>query len=86
MCVLSCISCVQLFETLWTVARQAPLPWDSPGKNTRVGCHGPAPGDLPDSGIKPASLTSPALTGGFFPTSATWTLITYQESVRYFDP
>ena len=24
--------------TLWTVARQAPLPMDSPGKNTAVGC------------------------------------------------
>ena len=25
--------------TPWTVARQVPLPWDSPGKNTGVGCH-----------------------------------------------
>ena len=24
-------------ETPWTVARQAPRPWDSPGKNTGVG-------------------------------------------------
>ena len=31
----------------------------------------PSPEDLPDPGIKPMSLTSPALTGGFF-TSATW--------------
>ena len=30
------------------------------------------PGDLPDPGIKPASLTSPALAGGFFTTNATW--------------
>ena len=29
----------------------------------------PAPGDLPEPEIKPAS---PALTGGFFTTSATW--------------
>ena len=36
---LSHFSCVQLFVTPWTVAHQAPLPWDSPGKNTRVGCH-----------------------------------------------
>ena len=35
-----------------------------------VGCH--APGDLPDPGIKPASLMSPALAGRFFTTSATW--------------
>ena len=33
-----CMSCIQLFATLWTVAHQAPL-WDSPGKNTGVGCH-----------------------------------------------
>ena len=30
---------VQLFATLWTVARQAPLSVNSPGKNTGVGCH-----------------------------------------------
>ena len=28
----------------------------------------PTPGDLPDPGIEPASLTSPALAGGFFTT------------------
>ena len=32
----------------------------------------PPPGDLPDPGIKPSSLLSPALAGGFFTTSATW--------------
>ena len=26
-------------QTSWTVTRQAPCPWNSPGKNTRVGCH-----------------------------------------------
>ena len=31
----------------------------------------PIPGDLPDSGIEPTSLTSPALAGGFFTTSTT---------------
>ena len=30
------------------------------------------PGDLPDPGIKPTPLKSPALAGGFFTTSATW--------------
>ena len=30
------------------------------------------PGDLPDSGIKLTSLTSPALAGGFFTTGTTW--------------
>ena len=32
----------------------------------------PPPGDLPDPGIEPVSLTSPALAGGFFITSTTW--------------
>ena len=32
----------------------------------------PPPGDLPDPGIKPRSLMSPAVAGGFFSTSATW--------------
>ena len=30
------------------------------------------PGDLSNPGIKPASLMSPALAGGFFTTSSTW--------------
>ena len=32
----------------------------------------PPPGDLPDPGIEPVSLLSPALAGGFFTISATW--------------
>ena len=32
----------------------------------------PLPEDLPNPGIKPALLTSPALVGGFFTTSTTW--------------
>ena len=36
---LSGISRVQLCVTPETAAHQAPRPWDSPGKNTGVGCH-----------------------------------------------
>jgi len=32
----------------------------------------PPPGDLPDPGIKPMSLMSPALAGRLFTASATW--------------
>ena len=32
----------------------------------------PSSGDLPDPGIEPMSLTSPALAGGFFRASTTW--------------
>ena len=38
-CMLSHFSHVQLFVTLWTEAAKLLYPWDSPGKNTRVGCH-----------------------------------------------
>ena len=50
--------------TPWTVACQAPLPWNSLSKNTGVvkkkkeywsGLPFPSPGDLPDPGIKPRS-------------------------------
>ena len=32
----------------------------------------PPPGDLPDQGIQPTYLVSPALAAGLFTTSATW--------------
>ena len=70
-CVLSCFSCVHHFVTLWTIACQAPL---SMGFSRLEYCGGlpcPPPGDLPDPGIEPAFLTSPALAGGFFTTSTT---------------
>ena len=38
-------------------------PWDSPGKNTGVGCHFLLQGNLLDPGIEPRCAT---LTGGFF--------------------
>ena len=36
---LSCFHCVRLCATSSMAAHQAPCPWDSPGKNTGVGCH-----------------------------------------------
>ena len=69
---LSHFSDVWLFVTLLTVDCQAP---PSRGFSRQDYCSGlpcPPPGDLPDSGIEPASLMSPALAGGFFTTSATW--------------
>ena len=32
----------------------------------------PPPGDLPDPGIEPVSLMSPALAGGFLTANTTW--------------
>ena len=37
-----------------------------------MGSHFLLQGNLPDPGIKPMSLTSPALAGGFFTIRATW--------------
>ena len=68
-CMLSRLSQVQLFATLWTIAHQAPLSMGFSRKEywNKLPC--PPPGDLPDPGIKPASLTSPALVGSFFTTA-----------------
>ena len=59
------LSIVQLFATPWTVAHQAPLSMGFSRQEHWSGLPFPPPGDLPDSGIKPAS---PALAGGFFTT------------------
>ena len=71
LCVLCCFSHVQLSVTVGTVARQAHLSRDSPGRNTEVDCHALLQGIFPTQGWNP-HLLSPALTGGFFTTSATW--------------
>ena len=72
MCVLSHFSRVQLCATPWTVARQAPLSMGFSRQEYWSGLPCPPPGDLPNPGIEPVSLTSPALAGRFFTTSATW--------------
>ena len=65
---LSRFSHFQLCETVWTVARQAPLSTGLSRQNTAVGCHG----NLANPGIEPKSLLCPALAGRFFTTFATW--------------
>ena len=63
-------SCLTLCD-LWTVARQAPLSMGFSRQEYWSGLPCPPPGDLPDPGIEPASLKSPALAGVFFTTSIT---------------
>jgi len=63
---------VWLFATLWTVACQAPLSMGLSRQEYWSGLSCPPPGDLPDPGMEPVSLMSPALGGGFFTTSANW--------------
>ena len=55
-----------------TVACQTPLSMEFSRQEYWSGLPFPSPGDLPDTGIEPASLTSPALAGGFFTTGTTW--------------
>ena len=69
---LSCLNCVRLFETLWTVALQAPLSVGFSRQEYWSGLPCPPPGDLPNPGVKPTSLKSPAVADGFFTTSTTW--------------
>ena len=61
-CVLSCFICVQLCEMLRTAARQAPLFIGFSRQEYWSGLRCPPPGNLPDLGIEPMSLMSPALT------------------------
>ena len=72
---------VQLLATQWTVGRQAPLSMGFSRQEYWSGLPFPAPGDLPNQGIKLLSLTSPwlALAGRFFTTSATWTVAEQQS-------
>ena len=53
--------------TLCTTACQAPLSMGFSRQKYWSGLPFPPPGDLPDPGIEPVSLTSPALAGGFSP-------------------
>ena len=66
------LGCVQFFVTPWTATHQAPLSTGLPRQEYWSGLPFPPPGDLPKPGVEPASLTFPALTGGFFTTCATW--------------
>ena len=66
------LSHVQLCATPWTVAHQPPLSMGFSKREYWSGVPCPPLGDLPDPGIEPVSLMSPALAGRFFTTSATW--------------
>ena len=73
--VLCCgFSHVQLCVTQWTAVHQAPLFTGFSRQEYWSGLPCPPPGDLPNPGIKPASLKSPALAGEVFTTSAPPTL------------
>ena len=70
-CMLSRFSHVRLFATLRTVAGQAPLSMGFSEQEYWCGLPCLPSGGLPDPGVEPMSLMSPALAGRFFTTSAT---------------
>ena len=55
------LSHIQLFETPWTIACQAPLFMEFSRQDYWSGLPLTPPGELPDPGIKSESLMSPAL-------------------------
>ena len=61
-----------LSATPWPVASQAPLSMGLSRQESWSGVPCPPPGDLPNSGIKPVALMSPALASIFLTTSAPW--------------
>ena len=71
-CMLIHFSPVLLFVTLWPVAHQAPLSLGFSWQEYLRELPFPSSGNLPDSGVKPMSLMTPALAGGLFTISATW--------------
>ena len=63
---------VRLFATMWTIAQHAPLSWDFSRQEYWSGLPSSPPGDLPNPGIEPTFLKSPASAVRFFTASATW--------------
>ena len=55
--VVQSLSHIRLFVTPWTVAHQVPLSMEFSKQEYWSGVPFPFPGDLPDPGIKPRSLT-----------------------------
>ena len=85
MCCAQLLSRVQLFATLGTVLSQVPPSMGFSRQEYWSGLPFPPPGDLPDPVIEPTSLASPALTGRFSTTSATWEApVTSEEGLKDF--
>jgi len=67
-----CLVVSDSFETQWTVVYQPLLSMGFCRQEYWSGLPCPSPGEIPDTGIEPVSLVSPALAGGFFTTSTSW--------------
>ena len=69
MCVSMSLSCIRLFATPWTAARQASLSMEFSREEYSSELPFPTPGALPNPWIEPTAPVSPALAGGFFTTA-----------------
>ena len=66
LCVCVCAQSYVTLVTPWIVAHQVPLSIEFSRQEYWSGLPCSPPRDIPDSGLKPASLVSPALAGRFF--------------------
>ena len=80
-CVLSHFSCVKLCVTAWLQPTRLLCSWGFSGQEYWCGLLCPPPGDLPNPGIKPASLTS-ASAGGFYPPALPGKLVSREEQEK----
>ena len=71
---------------LWTAVLQAPLSMGFSRQERSSGLPCPSPGDLPNPGIQPTFLMSPALAGRFFPNSGPGKPLTICSVSFFFRP
>ena len=86
-CVCACQVTLVMSDSLWCCGLQPArlCPWEAPGKNTGV----PSSRRFSHPEPGPASLSSPAVAGGFFTTSTTWETLrqtSFHESNDLFMP
>ena len=80
-CMLSFQFCLTLCNPV-DFGRQAPVSMGFSRQEYWSGLPFPPPGDLPDPGIEPNSLTSSALANQLFSTSGTWEALTLLNSYQ----
>ena len=79
-----CACCLVLFfATPWTVAHQAPLSMGFFRQECWSGLPFPPPGDLPDPGIEPMSLSSPTLADDYLPLAPPGKPFTQDRSIEF---
>ena len=66
-----CAQSCPLLASVWAVTRQAPVSLRFSRRERQSRLLFPPPGNLPDPGVQPASLVSPALAGRFFTSRVT---------------